>query len=255
MRLAILSDIHGNLHALDAVLADMAELGTFDKVWVLGDLCAFGTRPKDCLERLYALRTHYGEKHVQFIGGNTDRYLVTGERLKLQTVTDSESLEKRKTFTMQRDAVLNWGVEQLEYADYAFLSGIIGRELALEVAHYGAVIGFHAIPSSDEPMSLRPDSPEEEALDSLLDRAGRLAVCGHTHLKMDRTLKQWRVINVGSVGLSFSQAGMAEWGYITFEGGNATLTQRVLEYNVNAVLEDAEQVGYPAPSLLQNWLK
>ena len=55
MRLAILSDIHGNLLALEAVLADLAAQGGADAVVVAGDLCLDGPRPREVLERLQAL--------------------------------------------------------------------------------------------------------------------------------------------------------------------------------------------------------
>src|SRR5207244_3655063 len=66
--------IHGNTIALDAVLADIEERGGADECWVLGDLVALGPDPVGVLERLTAL------PNVRFVGGNTDRYVVTGER-------------------------------------------------------------------------------------------------------------------------------------------------------------------------------
>ena len=74
MRLAVLSDVHGNLPALEAVLSDVATLGAPDAYWVLGDLVAFCPWPAETLARLRSLPT------VSFLQGNTDRYLVTGRR-------------------------------------------------------------------------------------------------------------------------------------------------------------------------------
>jgi predicted phosphodiesterase len=74
MRLAVLSDIHGNRLALEAVLHDLKQCGGADKTWVLGDLCAFGPRPVECLHLIRDL------PQTEVIRGNTDRYLVTGER-------------------------------------------------------------------------------------------------------------------------------------------------------------------------------
>ena len=74
MRLALLSDIHGNPIALDAVLADVEAQGGVDGYVVLGDLVALGYDPATVLERVTALR------RVQFTRGNTDRYVVTGDR-------------------------------------------------------------------------------------------------------------------------------------------------------------------------------
>ena len=74
MKLALISDIHGNSVALDAVLADIDSQGSVDEVWVLGDLAALGPDPVGVLERLNAL------PKVRFLRGNTDRYLVKGDR-------------------------------------------------------------------------------------------------------------------------------------------------------------------------------
>src|SRR5260370_28343520 len=71
MRLAILSDIHGNPLALDAVLADIQSQGEVDAYWVLGDFAALGYDPKTPLEKVTAL------SHGSFTRGNTDRYAVT----------------------------------------------------------------------------------------------------------------------------------------------------------------------------------
>ena len=74
--------------------------------------------------------------------------------------------------------------------------------------------------------SLRPDSPDEEAADALLDRGGRLALCGHTHLAMDRQVDAWRVINPGSVGLSVGNPGLAEWALLEWRDGALTVDLR-----------------------------
>ena len=73
MRLAILSDIHGNPIALDAVLADIQSQGAVDAYWVLGDFAALGYDPVTPLEKVTAL------SHASFTRGNTDRYVVTGD--------------------------------------------------------------------------------------------------------------------------------------------------------------------------------
>jgi hypothetical protein len=71
MRLAILSDIHGNPHALDAVLADIQSQGEVDAYWVPGDFAALGYDPVTPLEKVTALSP------ASFTRGNTDRYVVT----------------------------------------------------------------------------------------------------------------------------------------------------------------------------------
>src|SRR5262245_52969204 len=128
MRLAVFSDIHGNLAAFEAALADFATVGEVDLIWCLGDLAAFGPRAAECVQRVRALLEQYGKEKFHVIGGNTDRYLVTGQRFPLSPVKE-EDLPKRVSALMIRDRVLNWNLSTLKYADYEFLAKINGHEL------------------------------------------------------------------------------------------------------------------------------
>src|SRR4051812_38545103 len=74
MKIALLSDIHGNAIALDAVLADIHARGGVEQYWVLGDLVALGPDPVAVLNRVTAL------PNVHFVRGNTDRYVVSADR-------------------------------------------------------------------------------------------------------------------------------------------------------------------------------
>jgi predicted phosphodiesterase len=71
MRLGVLSDVHGNKLALDAVLADGRSVGV-EQWWALGDLVLMGPRPVEVVETLRSL------PDVAFVSGNTDRYVLTG---------------------------------------------------------------------------------------------------------------------------------------------------------------------------------
>src|SRR4051794_3081940 len=73
MLIGMISDVHGNRVALDAVIADGESIGVVEW-WVLGDLAAIGPDPVSTLDRLAEL------PGVRFVRGNTDRYVVTGDR-------------------------------------------------------------------------------------------------------------------------------------------------------------------------------
>ena len=247
MRLAVLSDIHGNLTAFETVWADLEAQGEVDQIWLLGDLAAFGPRPAECIHRVRDLKESIGKDKFKVIGGNTDRYLVNGTRPQMPSAKDEESFAKLAASWQERDTALNWTVGQISYEDYEFLKAIRYRECHLMAEGYGGVIGYHAIPGDDESNLLKPDTPDEEARDALLDREGRLGIGGHTHLQMDRDLSPWRVINVGSVGWSFGAPGMVEWGLFSFENGEVQIDLRRVPYNVPALLADFEAVKHPSP--------
>ncbi|NWF70134.1 MAG: metallophosphoesterase family protein [Chloroflexi bacterium] len=244
MRLALFSDIHGNLTAFEAALADLQALGGADHTWVLGDLAAFGGRPAECVRRVAGMKDAPGFGKVQVIGGNTDRYLVNGTRFRSPSAKDAEELKKLAQTCKERDTILNWNLEQLGFEDYDLLKKIRGREISEFVEGYGWVIGYHGTPGNDEGW-LWPDTPAEEVSDALLDREGRLAIGGHTHKAMDREVGRWRVVNPGSVGLSFELPGVACWGLLTFAGDSVHVDLRRVPYDVEAAIADLSAAGYP----------
>jgi predicted phosphodiesterase len=254
MRLAVLADIHGNLLALEAVLADIQASGEVDVTWCLGDIAAFGPRPAECIRRLRALAEVDEGKKFKVIGGNTDRYLVTGERPRREPAKDAEAFKKMATYVESLDANIHWGVSHLTFEDYEYLAKILGHELSKDVKGYGTVIGYHAIPGDDEP-ALTPETPAEEATDALLDREGRLGIGGHIHRQFDRDLGAWRVVNVGSVGVSEANPGFAEWGLFTFEDDAVTIDLRRVPYDVNALIADFYAVGYPGTGWTARYLQ
>lgn len=245
MRLAVFSDIHGNLTAFEAMLTDLEAQGDFDQIWCLGDLAGLGGQPHECLQKLRDLREHYGKDTFKIIGGNADRYLVTGERFPMPSVKEEDQFEGWRDFVISMSTAFNWNLEQLTWEDYEMLSKIRGRELRHKVKGYGHVIGFHAIPGNDESMALRPDTDDEEANDALLDRAGKLAICGHTHYQSQRELKSWLLLNPGSVGLSWATPGQAQWGIFEISDSGVTIDLREVPYDVDATLAQWEAAGYP----------
>jgi predicted phosphodiesterase len=246
MRLAVFSDIHGNLTALEAALADLDAAGGADRVWVLGDLAAFGPRPAACIARLRDLREQCGKDNFGIIGGNADRYLVTGERLRTAPAADESAFSRLAQNWQERDTILNWCAGQLAWADYEELKGLLGRELGLDAPGWGYVIGYHGTPGDDEGF-LTPETEAEEAADALLDREGRLGIGGHIHRQMDRDLGRWRAVNVGSVGMSFEAPGRAQWGLFTFADGSVTVDLRAVPYPVEQVEADLRAAGHPLP--------
>lgn len=245
MRLAVISDIHGNLAALESVLQDLETVGGADLTWCLGDLAAFGPRPAECIRRIKALAEADEGKYFKVIGGNTDRYMVNGERQRVPSAKDEEAFKKLALDWQARDSALNWSTSQLDFADYEFLKKIRGHELSHKVEGFGYVIGYHAIPGDDETL-FTPETTDEQARDFLLDREGHLAIGGHIHRQFDRDLGSWRAINVGSVGMPFDVHGQASWAMLTFEDGQLTIDFRRVPFDVEALVADFNAVGFPS---------
>lgn len=246
MRLAVLSDIHGNLLALEAVLSDLKQAGGADKIWLLGDLVAFGSRP---IETLQLIRTL---PEALVIRGNHDRYLVTGQRTAMRPAKNEAELQEHRNEMVERDNNYNWTLSKLSFADYEYLVKL-RHEVDLEVPGYGWVIGYHGTPGSDEGI-IKPDTPAEEALDQLLDREGRLGIGGHTHRAMDRDLGRWRLINAGSIGAPQDETRPC-YALITFADGTAQVDLRRVEYNMDATIADLQQCGNPSWEFMVEMLR
>ncbi|MFC1959754.1 metallophosphoesterase family protein [Chloroflexota bacterium] len=239
MRLAVLADIHGNVDALNAVLADLDAAGGADQTWILGDLIAFGPAPVATLDVIRQLP----EDTTKVIQGNTDRYVTTWARPNAERPT-AETWAQHIQFMQQREANFTWTAQQISGEDAIYLLGL-GTDLDLIVKGYGPVVAFHAGPDDDE-MVLLSYTPEDVILDSLMIREGRLALAGHTHRGMDLQLEGWRFVNPGSVGLPFDHDQRAAYALITFEDGAATVDLRRVAYDVNGVIAALEASDHPA---------
>ncbi len=253
LRLAVLSDVHGNLEALETVLTDLEQQGGADLTWYLGDLVA-GPRPLECIQRIKALAEADEGKRFKAIGGNIDRDVVTGSRFPMEPARDAEEMQARMNAWKARDTVLNWSLSQLDWDAYQFMSSLIGRELAKEIDGFGIVIGYHAVPGDDLAM-LHPETPDEQAEDYLLDREGRLGIGGHVHVQMNRTIGRWQLVNVGSIGLSMDQPGYAQYGLLTFQNGQVDIDLRNIPYDVDAVVADLHAVGHPVPEWIEQRIR
>jgi predicted phosphodiesterase len=159
MRVAALYDIHGNLPALDAVLADLRHAGV-DRIAVGGDVLP-GPMPAETLTRLQSL-----DLPVGFLRGNGDR----------EPREESPGRWSRIPEAARRQ--LRWCREQLDSAQLASAAAwpLLVR---LDVAGLGSVLFCHATPRSDEEI-VTPLIPDE-LLRAIYDGVADVVVCGHTH--------------------------------------------------------------------------
>lgn len=153
MRVALISDIHGNREALDAVLDDVEEVGV-DRIMCLGDVVGYGADPVAVIDRIGALI----EKGAVCLKGNHDAAIETGTR----GMNDSAA------------AAIDWTIRQLPPFHRGFLAG-------LPLVHEeGDVLYVHA--SAARPGTWPYVTSAEEAAASLDATDARLTFCGHTHV-------------------------------------------------------------------------
>ncbi len=178
MPVAALYDVHGNLAALEAVLAEVPEDAT---ILVGGDVVAGGERPAETLERLRAL----GDRAV-WIRGNADRELDPSEP------------------GLAPDGALDATREALSQEQIDFLLA------NPPTAQIGDVLYCHASPRND--VDIFTERTPEERIAFLFEQVDApTVVCGHTHTQYERRVAGVRVVNAGSVGMPYEEEPGAYW--------------------------------------------
>jgi len=222
MRIAALYDIHGNLPALDAVLAEVRE-AAIDLVVIGGDVVP-GAMPHESLAALAALSA--SGVRLQAIGGNGDRVVLDARR-------GVDAPEVPPPF---RD-VTRWNAAQLTEEDVAWMAE---WPATVMVGHgtLGRLLFCHATPRSDT--ELFTHRTAEARIAPAFDGVDApLVVCGHTHMPFDRTVAGRRVVNAGSVGMPFGRTG-ADWLLI-----DESIEFRHTPYDLDAAAARIRATAYP----------
>lgn len=197
MRIGILSDIHGNLVALEAVLAELAN-EEIDKIVCLGDLATSGPQPSQVISRLREL-------HGSIVLGNMDAWLLSPRP---RNVKDERG---RRIADIQ-----SWGAAQVGAEHLAYLRTLPHTaELCLGMPTGSADLAcFHASPSSNEE-SISATTAEGDVDRLLCGCAASVIAVGHTHTQMLRRHRDITILNPGSVGAPknppWAEYAVAEW--------------------------------------------
>jgi putative phosphoesterase len=220
MRVAVLCDIHGNLPALEAVLAEVEREGP-DGVVCGGDVVG-GPFSAEVFDRLAVL------PDVRYVRGNADRLVLDGVA------------EHDVDWSVERDRL---GPERLaKMANWPLTLGI-------EVAGVGRVLVCHAVPEADEPIFTRV-TPDDEVTELFAGVDAEVAVCGHTHVQFDRRLPNGlRIVNAGSVGMPYQGRRGAFWALL---GPDVEL--RHTEYDVEAAAAAIRGIGGANNERQAGWL-
>jgi putative phosphoesterase len=228
VRLALLSDQHGNDVAFRAALADVERLGV-EEIVCLGDVVQGGTEPAQTLDRLASLG-------CETVLGNADAFLLEIPADSPEPVTERQ-LEVRA-----------WTLSQLTTShvdQIRSFSPIVRREL-----DGVSLLLFHGSPRSYDDVLL----PElgGESLAPFLGQDAALLAGGHTHLQWTRRIGEALYVNPGSVGISYDRhvdppvlRPLAEWALVTVADGTVAVEFRQVPYAVEEVQAAAKRSGRP----------
>ncbi|WP_019119776.1 metallophosphoesterase family protein [Brevibacillus massiliensis] len=226
MKLAFLSDIHGNAVALEAVLSDV-KAQKVDRVFVLGDIAYRGPEPKRALDMVRSLG-------AQVIKGNADEWTVRGVRK--GEVPDS-MLE-------MMNCEQEWTSSRLTEADLSWLDSL-PTELAVPVSEALSIHAFHATPDSLFEVVL-PDQKTDELSGKLMSgRDASIYIYSHIHLPYVRFIGGKCLVNTGSVGLPFDGLARASYAVVEVQGDRYRISIERVAYDVEQVAAQYRRLEYP----------
>jgi predicted phosphodiesterase len=227
MQIAIISDIHGNAIALDAVLDELRR-ERVDQMICLGDAIQSGPQPAQVVARLRDLG-------CPVVMGNADAWMLTGVE------TGDEPIAPERLRKME--AIRHWSLAQLSDADRAFIAAFTPTVEA-PLGDGRRLIGFHGSPHSFDDIIL-PTTPDAEVGRMLGGFEPHLLAGGHTHIQQIRHLGRSFYIGCGSVGYAFRHGQpperfqadpWAEYALLRVDGGRVALELRRTPFDADALI-------------------
>ncbi len=225
-RVALIGDIHGNLPALEAVLAHADAAGGVDAIYNVGDSIGYGPFPSEVLELLRA-------RGAISILGNIDR--------KVLRFPDREDLWRAKK-RPEKFAVLEWAWEVLSADAKAYVEGLPTTR-RLEVAGYTLLL-CHGSPESLTE-SLFPDTPASRLRELAWLAEADCILCGHSHESFSREIDNTWFVNPGSVGRQNDGDPRARYALLDLTPGEIRSRQFVVDYDIQRVVDEIDRHGLP----------
>lgn len=215
MRIVLCSDVHGNVVALEAVLADIRREAAPDMLFVAGDLAASGPRPAEAMALLRSL------DGARFVMGNTDKYIADRE--------DSHEVE--------------FVLEHVTSDDLAFLEALpFEQRLEPEPGHELLVV--HANPQNLEDQ-IKPNTSEQLVAPLFAGVNAEVVAFGHYHVPFVRKLDKHTLVDVASVGFPRDGDQRAVYVVLTYQNGSWQIEHRRVPFDIEAVAHDYHTVDYP----------
>ena len=216
-RVALISDIHGNLDALSAVVADAKESGL--QIFLnAGDAVGFGIFPSQVVQAL---------RSAMFLNviGNVDLEVL-------------EALRDPKP--QKGDGTKGIAIRELSPSDVAYLQSL-PKELRLEIGGRKVLV-THGTPDSVEE-HIYPDSSEQRLREIAAKANADIIITGHSHMQMNRNIDGVTFVNPGSVGRPVDGDPKAEYAVLSFNP--LTVEFREVNYDVETLADEMRRKGLP----------
>ncbi len=232
MRVAIFSDVHGNLTALEAVLEQIGSRAVDETVFA-GDLCLVGPRPAECLRRVQ-------EARILSIYGNTDDW-VLGRQAPPEKLSDLAQWTAAQLSESEQD----W-LDGLAFSQRFSPTGLAKDDLL--VVHANPVdVNQLIFPPESEQMARygRVRQTDEELTSQLSGCDAAVLAFGHLHIPSERSWQQLRLFNISSVSMPGDGDPRAKYGIFTWEGVAWSFERYAVDYDVRRELAAYERERPP----------
>ena len=249
MRIALLSDIHGNAIALEAVLEDIQAQGGVDQYVLVGDYLAIGPDPDGVLARLLAL------PNAIFVRGNTDHDLIhlwpdDG------TLPDPNQLPHSLNYYMD----ILWTRGAASRPDWLAWLTALPIEQRLTLPDGTRLLAVHASPGQHDGAGFHPRRSQAQMRESLADCDADLVLVGHSHVVMDIHVDQVHVVNLGNVSLPMipdpaHKELRASYVLLQANSQGYAVEHRWVDYEREAVIALAQQRRHPSAHLIAQYLR
>jgi predicted phosphodiesterase len=221
MRVAVISDIHGNLAALEAALTDIEAIGA-DRIVVAGDLVNGAPDSRGCWELI-------GSLGYPAVRGNHERYLF-----------DLGTPAEEPEWQGERFGAVRWAAARFRREE---LDQMRSLPLCYRAPELPDLLIVHASPCRDND-NLRPYTPAREARAMIAGSAERLIVRGHDHLCNSFLLSDRCVVNCGSVGMPLDGNAAAQYLLLERSRDRWRWEHRSVTYDVDATIRRFREDGY-----------
>ncbi len=241
MKIAIISDIHGNVEALESVLDDIKKEGC-TKIFCLGDIAMAGPEPKKTIQKINNLMQ---SEDFYIIQGNTDKMLSVFSFDTYNEILDTNAVMASAYLADSR---------LLNEEDKNFLKNLpVQQELEL----FGIkILLVHGSPRKNNE-NIYPNMKIEEIEEIIKGINADIIFCGHTHIPCGyQTSTEQTIVNAGSIGRPFSETPKACYVIMTIDEINSSFTieHKFVDYNVELASKKIKERNFEGADKLAKML-
>lgn len=207
----MIADIHGNLHALKAIIKDLTEAGITEYL-IAGDLIADCSQPNEVLDYIKTL-------NATVIKGNREEYVLS-----------YLNGENQHWINYEQMASVVWTAKVLTKENVEYIRGL-SQSHVRSFGSWGRISMVHGSPFHISE-HLYEDKEQDRLREAVQACQTEVLVCGHSHRPWKKEIDQTLVLNPGAAGVHFNERSGAEYAVLSFESGKWQANHYVALYSV-----------------------